>query len=373
LAAAHKLGLELKYQVMSGAAEAASVSKVQWLHTMQGCPLYTDIAFLAARVGSVDTLRWVTNCGLTVSAATYRGAAAGAHTRVLQFLHDEERPWDSTVCSAAAKRGHLSTLQWLHERGCPWALDQIACHAAESGSIAMLLYLKKQGVEYDARTMDGAARKGHLAVCQFLAAEGCPWSVHATESAASGGHLETVRFLHENGCPWNATTICERAARSGNIELLHYLKQQGGVFSAAVMSTAAERGDLRTCHYLHTEQCPWNSRACSSAARGNHLDTLRWLHEQGCPLDISEIGLLAAIFGHLPVIKFLVGAQPAPSAAQLKMMLAAAGPHNRLDIAKWLRQHGAAWPAELRCTVSHLPWSTTLVQWARDEGYTSPV
>ena len=39
LQAAHELGLQLTEAVLIGAAEAASVLKLQWLHTQQGCPL----------------------------------------------------------------------------------------------------------------------------------------------------------------------------------------------------------------------------------------------------------------------------------------------------------------------------------------------
>src|SRR6476646_3676409 len=41
---AHGLGLTLTRMVLFGAAESASVPKLQWLHTEQGCPLPEDIS-----------------------------------------------------------------------------------------------------------------------------------------------------------------------------------------------------------------------------------------------------------------------------------------------------------------------------------------
>jgi hypothetical protein len=57
LQALHELGLQLTDGVLIGAAEAASVPKLQWLRNEQGCALPDDISFYAARSGSLDTLR----------------------------------------------------------------------------------------------------------------------------------------------------------------------------------------------------------------------------------------------------------------------------------------------------------------------------
>ena len=160
--------------------------------------------------------------------------------------------------------------------------------------------------------------------------------------------MKIVRFLHENGCPWDFDTICERAAKSGSLELLQYLKQQGCVFTADAMHVAAQRGDLHICQYLRSEQCPWDASACTDAARGGHVDTLRWLHEQGCPWHVQTVRLSAAKSGEIPVIMYMVGVEPAASAAQLTEMLNAAGSRDYLAAAKWLRQQGAEWPAVLK-------------------------
>jgi hypothetical protein len=242
---------------------------------------------------------------------------------------------------------HTATLQWLHEHDCPWDAAHICGDGAESGSIEKLLYLKQQGCEYTEDTMMGATLKDHLAVCQYLMAEQCPCYDDACDAAAGGGHLEVVHFLHESGCPWDVDTICVSAAHSGSVELLQYLKQQGCVLNAAVMRAAAQRGDSPMCHYLRTEQCPWDSSACRAAARSDHVDTLRWLHEQGCPWNIHALRVTAAELGHLPVLVYLMGVEPAASAVQLTEMLNAAGFNRQCAAAQWLRQQGAQWPAVL--------------------------
>jgi hypothetical protein len=51
-------------------------------------------------------------------------------------------------------------------------------------------------------------------------------------------------------------------------------------------------------------------------------------------------------------------------------MLNAAASHHHLAAAQWLRQQGAEWPTVLRFDMQS--WDTDVLQWARDEGCTSP-
>eukprot|EP00953_Heterococcus_sp_UTEX-ZZ885_P004770 3062-Heterococcus_DN1.PRE.2 len=208
LQAARELGLAFTEELLVGAAEAALVPKLQWLHIAQGCRLRQGLTCFAARSGSTSMLRCLKEHGCVYSTNTCEGAAAGGHQHVLQFLRDQGCEWDESACSAAAEHGHLSTLKWLHEHGCPWDADEICDDAAQSGSTELLTYLSSKGVT--------------SVPALWLLLHG----VGVLLSATAGGHLETLRFLHETGFPWNPARICEAAAVSGKLELLHYVKQQ---------------------------------------------------------------------------------------------------------------------------------------------------
>jgi hypothetical protein len=380
LQAARELGLTLAY-VWFGAAESASISKLQWLYSEHRCGLRHILSSYAARYGSIDVLRWLRSHGCVFSKSTCEAAAAGAHLPALQYLRDAGCDWAESACSAAAQHGHLTTLQWLHENGCPWYSDTICEDAAQRGNREMLLYLKQQGCEFNELTIASAAWGGHLSLCQYLAAEGCPWHDTATELAATGGQLSTLRWLHDNGCPWEPEYICACAAAAGSIEVLQYLEQHGCVCDAETMSSAASGGHTHICQYLLSEQCPWDASACVKAARGRHVDTLRWLHEHGCPWDVHDVRVAAVEGGRVATLEYLQQFEPAASAAQLTEMLSRAGYDNelathggarpRLAVAKWLRQHGAEWPAVLKCGMHS--WAGVVLQWARDEGCTNPV
>jgi hypothetical protein len=68
LQVAHKLGLQLTDYVLIGIVEAASVPKLEWLHTQQGYELPEYISRYAATSGSIDTLRWLKEHGVAFTA-----------------------------------------------------------------------------------------------------------------------------------------------------------------------------------------------------------------------------------------------------------------------------------------------------------------
>jgi hypothetical protein len=87
-------------------------------------------------------------------------------------------------------------------------------------------------------------------------------------------------------------------------------------------------------------------------------------------MDIQAVRSTAAASGCLPTVMYMLGVEPAASAAQLTHVLNVAGANNKLRVAKWLRQQGAEWPEELR--INPFSWKGNVLQWARDEGCTAP-
>ncbi len=82
------------------------------------------------------------------------------------------------------------------------------------------------------------------------------WSRWACGNAALCGHLELLKWLRDNGgCPWGIMT-CENAAEGGHLELLKWVRNEG---------------------------CPWDKRVCSYAAKGGYLELLKWAKDNGCP------------------------------------------------------------------------------------------
>jgi hypothetical protein len=233
------------------------------------------------------------------------------------------------------------------------------------------------GMQKAVETTVGAAYGNTLAVMQFLHAEGWPWHQQVAKTVAARGDLEMLRWIREHGCPWVAYETYDAAAGSGNIPMVKWIKEQvpDVYISEDALSAAASNGHTDMCAYLHSENCPHDEWACDGAAYGGHIDTLRWLREHDYPMPEQRvIADAAAKSGSVEVMQHLQAEGLMSTAAQLTQMLAAAGAHNKLAAAQWLREQGAEWPTVLRYTTHYKDalWRGETLAWARAEGCTAP-
>ena len=60
-----------------------------------------------------------------------------------------------------------------------------------------------------------AARSGNLELVQWLRAEGCPWHPNTCYYAVDYGHVEVLRWVRQSGCPWNASVRNKAATELG--------------------------------------------------------------------------------------------------------------------------------------------------------------
>ena len=67
----------------------------------------------------------------------------------------------------------------------------------------------------DEWVMREAARSGNLELVQWLRGEGCPWDWKTCWYAVDKGRVEVLRWLRSNGCPWDASTRDRAAAQLG--------------------------------------------------------------------------------------------------------------------------------------------------------------
>jgi hypothetical protein len=200
--------------------------------------------------------------------------------------------------------------------------------------------------------------------------------------AAAGGQVAALRWLREAGCSWATSgpnSIAVHGAKSGSVEVMQFLHEQGVQFDEIAMVSAAAGGHLPVCVFLRSVQCPWNDMCCNAAAHWGHVQVLRWLRMQGCPCKRTDLARWAGAGGIIASLAFVAAAvAPARRARALQIMLQYAGSNNQLATAQWLRAEGAAWPAMLRCVVnigtqhSIAVWSGAVLEWARAEGCTAP-
>jgi hypothetical protein len=281
-------------------------------------------------------------------------------------------PLTAEIMHSAAASLKLAVLQWLHiDAGCPLPLD-ITHSAARGGSIVLLQWLAAAGCVFDAGTSYAAALSGHMHVLQFLRESGCRFDRDCVDAAAERGDLAMVQWLRQHSVPWRLSNVTHLAMQTGAVALADWLLEEDYIqLHPSLMCTAAEHGQLAMCQYLRGRGCEWDVTMCSrSCYYADHSAVLCWLHSSRCPWDVEEVALNAAICGSVDILEYVFQQGVLPEGDLLCELLAAAGAHNNLAAAVWLRQHGANWPPALMHNVPAMHWSRELVAWAKSEGCT---
>ena len=100
---------------------------------------------------------------------------------------------------------------------------------------AMERLLRQDHLRSEDHLCGAAARSGQLEMLQWLRANDCPWDIETCTSAAVHGHFEVLQWLRANGCPWDASTY-GMATRQGHLDILQWAR-----------ATAARGAGKRSC------------------------------------------------------------------------------------------------------------------------------
>ena len=146
------------------------------------------------------------------------------------------------------------------------------------------------------RLCQAAARSGQLEELKVLRENGCPWNEDTCAYAAFGGQLEVLQWARANAGPWGAST-CMWAAEHGHLEVLQWLRANGCPWNESTCTYAAKGGHLEVLQWLRANGCPWDKYTCTQAAHGGHPEVLQWAHANGCPWD-AETSEYAASEGN---------------------------------------------------------------------------
>ena len=157
--------------------------------------------------------------------------------------------------------------------------------AVELGCLSVLRRLQRQGrLSCQELLCQAAARSGQLEELKALRENGCPWDEMTCVYAAMGGDLELLQWARTHWCPWGVET-CACAAKGGHLEVLQWLRANGCLWDKRTCSLAAQGGHLEVLQWLRANGCPWSDSTCSMAAEGGHLEVLQWARANGCPWD----------------------------------------------------------------------------------------
>ncbi|CAM9525094.1 unnamed protein product, partial [Sphacelaria rigidula] len=160
------------------------------------------------------------------------------------------------------------------------------------------------------RVAQRAAESGNFEVLKWAVAQGCKLSDRVSiAAAANGGDIEMLLFLIHAKCPFpkKISAPCEEAASEGNLEVLGLLRQMDCQWGEGTSTAAARNGHLHVLQWTRSQDppCPWNEQTCAMAALSGHLQLIQWARSNGCPWDEATT-LNAAHKGHLTVFQWAV-------------------------------------------------------------------
>lgn len=197
------------------------------VRALHGAPSADGLRFrtpLAAAVCSRSRMEWSHECGVPLSEALVRLAAAASNLDVLDWLHAHGCPWNFTATMvAAAQSGDLRVIGWAHRHGRPadGSIPSLSFGfaAIEGGHLAVLRYLQEHGLlRLTTKSVLPwlAARAGQLEILRWLRDGGCAFDELTCYSAAMGGHLDVLKWLRAQGCPWEHGDIREAVRFAGH-------------------------------------------------------------------------------------------------------------------------------------------------------------
>ena len=149
-----------------------------------------------------------------------------------------------------------------------------------------------------------AAESGSIEMIEFLRAQGVQPDEDTLHRAATRHHVPLVRHLRALGVPWTGVRTWYAVLVQGHLDLLQLMETEGVLDCPPkhlMAYTAARSGNVAMLQYLeeHLEVVFHETRALHAAARDMHLAAIEWLLDRGCESDaaICTAAVRSAVIG----------------------------------------------------------------------------
>ncbi|KAG2831237.1 hypothetical protein PC129_g12173 [Phytophthora cactorum] len=186
-------------------------------------------------------------------------AAANGHLDVVKFLHENRREGGTAVgmCSAAGN-GHLEMVQWLHQnRSSDGCRSLVLDLAATNGHVDVLRWLVPRFPRFSCSPafMPSVAAQGNIKTLQYLHKDmRMPLDQRTLEAAIGSGHFELVKYITDRIPVEQRHTLspaaAEKAAASGNVDVLAFVVERLGLWSPQVLIAAAPTGNIDMAEWI---------------------------------------------------------------------------------------------------------------------------
>lgn len=165
------------------------------------------------------------------------------------------------VCYTAAEHGWLDFLVWYYKDS-SFCIDFKTCnYAAKNGKIEVLKWAIKKYPSY--------LREFYTDIYNI---------------AAFYGHLDIIKWARGSGLSVRPKdeSICDDAIRGNHFEIFEWIKKNGFACDHINCGYAAKTRNLKLLIYLREERYYLNKKVCEYAKINKDTKMLEWLEENGC-------------------------------------------------------------------------------------------
>lgn len=303
------------------------------------------------------------------------GAARGAHINLLRWYRNNMGEWSTEICNRAAIGGSVSALSWLREEGCPWDEHGTRYYAARSGKLDMLIWCyemcKLEGV-LSKYISHAAIESGNLAMVVFCKKNCLEWETNkndAVNRASASNHLHIFKWLIETGfeCP---SFAMRKLISNGNLAVVKQLVDKGYLLDKYTLTDSGMRicvkGHFELFKFCMEHGCKWSDASSYDLAESGNLDLLKYYVEKGYALG-ENICIYAAISGNLDMFKYCSTIYP----DSIYNVCDNAAIGGNLETLKYCRNIGFRWSAST-CINAFFGYKFKMVKWAIENGCPCP-
>lgn len=185
--------------------------------------------------------------------------------------------------------------------------DLLPQHVIIHGDATSFRYIRSKGVKLPHNICDVVAAAGDLPLLKFLQKKGGKVNEKTCCEAAIHGHLHILSHLLANGRFINNMEIWFTVARHGHLNLFHYLEKKYGSIPISYLNVlfteTFKSGNMEMVQYLKDKGASIEKDSLKKAARSGHLSVLHYLLQYGEEYDTDHILIYAARSGNIDMVK----------------------------------------------------------------------
>lgn len=213
----------------------------------------------AARNGHLHVIKWIheQGYGFAMTVKVAQTAARHAHLEVLEWLREIGIVFDEEVFAEAAGGGNIKLLEWLKKIGCPF--DSVAFERSSVSGRARVVKWAIDNMPYTDNVFSTACINGHLHLIKLLISRGYTIPRKAITGALLHGRINVFQWAHDNNMlDKNDPSVAKETIRSGRINIIKSVCENGYALSANLCAIAAEKCNLSVIKLLRQYDCPWD-------------------------------------------------------------------------------------------------------------------